>query len=226
MRVVQNPGAKGSLKWIQHAINDARKPFDRIVLNQLPEAEAIEWRSPLASDKYAEYRDSTFLDRIGHPELSEALANFWPSRGPQWDALGRTKQGEILLVEAKAHIDEMFSSGTQAGQQSRVRIERTLSETAEALHAKPLMPWSGSLYQTTNRLAHLRFLTDQKVPARLMFVYFLGDDDMQGPATADEWRGALRVARHMLGLPKRHRLSDRIIDVFVPVRDLGVVQVS
>lgn len=220
MRVAQKRGTKGSLKWMQRAVNEARESFDRMVLTQLPDANTIEWLSPLANDEYAEYRDAAFLNRIGHPELSEALATFWPARGPQWDALGRAGR-DILLVEAKAHIDEMFSSGTQAGEQSRARIERALSETAAALHAKPLMPWSGPLYQTANRLAHLRFLTDQNVSAQLVFVYFVGDSDMQGPTSADEWRGALRVARHMLGLPRSHPLSDRIVDVFVPVRDLN-----
>ena len=115
MRVVQPVGTRGSLKWIQRAIDARPNVFDPLILAAVPGAEHIEWLSPLANDGHAEYRDSHFLERIGHPELAPALAAFWPARGPQWDALARTDDGDVLLVEAKARIGEMLSSGTSGG---------------------------------------------------------------------------------------------------------------
>src|SRR5688572_174877 len=103
MRVPQTEGSAGSLKWIQRAVND--RPF--VLQEALHKAgfakSGIEWRSPLRDDAWAEYRDDTFLEKIGHKDLAPALGQFWPARGPQWDALA-VADDEVLLVEAKAHI--------------------------------------------------------------------------------------------------------------------------
>jgi hypothetical protein len=174
-----------------------------------------------SDDEFAEYRDKAFLRRIAHLELADALASFWPARGPQWDALGRTDTNEIILVEAKAHIDEMFSAGSQASKDSLTKITAALDKTIAAFGAKLLIDWAGPLYQMANRLAHLHFFSEHDVPARLVFVCFVGDADMEGPESADEWRGALRAVRRMLGLPKRNGLTSRIIDVFPHVREFA-----
>ena len=220
MRVKQPIGTRGSLKWIQCAVNRSYAVIDALLLPSIPEASEIEWRSPLSSDDFAEYRDRAFLERIGHVELADALAAYWPARGPQWDALGRTDTGEVILVEAKAHIDEIFSSGSQASRESLKRIADAFEETMLVFGAKPVIDWVGPLYQMANRLAHLHFLTKHCVPARLVCMCFVGDAEMEGPESADEWRGALRVVRRMLGLPKRNSLSDRVIDIFPQIREL------
>jgi len=222
MRVKQPIGTRGSLKWIQRAVNGPIRLLDTQILSSIPRAARIEWLSPLSSDEFAEYRDRAFVEKIGHLVLADALAAFWPSRGPQWDALGRTDTGEVILVEAKAHIDEMFSSGSQASTESLKQITDALDQTISAFGAKPVIDWTGPLYQMANRLAHLHFLTTHGVRTRLVFVCFVGDAEMEGPESADEWRGALRVARRMLGLSKRSRFSGRVIDVFPHTRDLPV----
>lgn len=191
------------------------------MLPSISGASQIEWRSPLSSDDFAEYRDRAFLDRIGHIDLADALAAYWPARGPQWDALGRTDTGEVILVEAKAHIDEMFSSGSQASADSLKQIAEAFEQTMFVFGAKPVIDWAGPLYQMANRLAHLHFLTKHGVPTRLVFVCFVGDAEMEGPESADEWRGALRVARHMLGLRNCNTLSDRVIDIFPQTRSFS-----
>jgi hypothetical protein len=122
----------------------------------------ITWNSPLASDEYAEYRDDAFLTKIGQDSLKDKLHSFWPSFGPQWDALG-TQADRVFLVEAKAHIDELFSPPSGAGDVSMEKIRRSLSETANSLGAKPLAPWETTFYQLTNRLAHLYFLRKNEI---------------------------------------------------------------
>src|ERR1051326_7172096 len=47
----------------------------------------LEWKSPLSSDKYREYRDD-FLDILGLAQHQVALRDYWPLQGPQWDGLG------------------------------------------------------------------------------------------------------------------------------------------
>lgn len=140
MRVIQNQGTRGSLKWIQRAVNEGWPALDQPILLRTGSAGPIMWLSPLASDQFAEYRDDSFLERIGKADLEPALKKFWPARGPQWDALGKTSKGDILLAEAKAHVAEMCSPATAAGPDSRSRIEASLNEVAQDLNAGPGVP--------------------------------------------------------------------------------------
>lgn len=218
-RVSQPPGERGSLKWIQRAVNEAWPSLNEPILNAVGKDQTIDWRSPLLADDYAEYRDGTFVERLGLGHLRPQLAAFWPSGGPQWDALGVTSSGTVLLVEAKAHIAEMCSPGSGASEASLNLIKCRLYETAEALRAKrERADWHVVFYQLANRLAHLHWLRDQGVDARLVLVNFLNDKEMAGPTSAAEWMAAYHVALHALGLSPRHRLARYVIEVFPDVR--------
>ena len=218
-RFPQTGDGRGSLKWIQRLANDPGRPADNAVLTRIPRAREIEWLSPLAADDFAEYRDAAFLKLLGLSQHSDALASFWPALGPQWDALGRTDRGDLLLVEAKAHIAEICSSGSKAGEASLARIRTALEVTAGALGSKPLAPWHIAFYQLANRLAHLQFLRSLGVPAWLVLVNFVGDEEMRGPSSEEAWRCAYEVAWHVMGLPRRHALSRNIVEVFPDVRE-------
>ena len=144
----QPKGTRGSLKWLQTAVNEhpyaLRKAFGI--------SGKIEWLSPLREDDYAEYRDADFLKLIGYSTLMPALADFWPRRGPQWDALARTDRGEVLIVEAKAHIPELFSSPSAASPESRAKIDVALKQTSLLLKAKTPASWGVHFYQLTTGL--------------------------------------------------------------------------
>lgn len=223
MRAVDSGGvARGSLRWIRSAVNE-----HVAILNHEIEVacglkqSGIEWVSPLAEDDHAEYGDQDFLDRLGIALPNRALSDFWPNRGPQWDALGRAAAGEVILVEAKANIPEVVSPGTGASADSRQLIEQSLAETKTFLGVDPSIPWTGKLYQYANRLAHLYLLRELNgIPAFLVFVYFLGDEDVHGPESIAEWKAALTVAKRVLGLSERNPMSRYIGEVFFDVRAL------
>lgn len=200
MRVVQPEGARGSLKWLQIAIERGGAKLSPAALP------SIQWVSPLRADDYAEYRDVAFLDVLGLGHLKTELSSFWPPRGPQWDALGLA-DGRPVLVEAKAHLDEFFSPPTQASERSLALISDSLADVATRLGAKSGTDWTRTFFQYANRIAHLDFLRSRGVDAHLLFVSFIRDADMGGPANAEEWRVAFRTADYALGLPKRHALS-------------------
>jgi hypothetical protein len=222
MRVVQPAGTRGSLKWIQAAINTRSRPIlDNAILSQLGGARTIEWRSPLASDGFAEYRDRSFLRVLGVERHHNELSAFWPRRGPQWDALGLSDAGDLLLVEAKAHLDELCSSPSQAGETSRKKIEAALNETATFVGSTPRAPWLSTFYQLANRIAHLHFLRKRAERAWLVLVNFVDDRDMNGPKTKAEWEAAYRMVWHALGVPPRHALESYIVHVFPDVADLS-----
>lgn len=225
MRVEQPQGTRGSLKWIQMLVNRRASLFDRLVRERcsLRSDEEIEWVSPLESDQFAEYRDAQFLRRLGIDLKHRPLRDFWPRHGPQWDALGRTDH-DVFLVEAKANLPELVSPPCGATSPSSIaRIRDTLSETRQRLMVDCRIDWTGRLYQYTNRIAHLYLLRElNRIPAHLIFVYFVGDADVNGPKTIDEWKAALTIAKGVLGLPARHRLSNYITDIFVHVDELDL----
>ncbi len=218
MRVKQPEGKRGSLKWIQRAVNEQWTSLNQPITERIAGNATIKWLSPIETDDYAEYCDAAFLRRIGQASLVDALADYWPTRGPQWDALGETTLGDVLLVEAKAHIAEMCSPGTTASPASRLLIDKTLTGLAQHLGARRKhAPWSDYFYQLSNRLAHLHFLRTHGVSAWLVLVNFLNDGEMGGPRTSEVWEAAYEVAFHVMGLPRKHPLSPFIIHIYPSV---------
>lgn len=222
MRVTQEPGQRGSLKWVQRLINHHAELIDdplRAAL-RLADGDAIEWVSPLASDGYAEYRDGAALERLGVTLPKRKLEDFWPARGPQWDALARTRSGKAILVEAKAHVRELISGASAATDPvARGKIDAALTATRQHLGAEVGTDrWMSPFYQYANRLAHLHPLRDLNgIDAHLVFLYFLNDPEMDGPQGVREWEAALVVLHSALGIPRR---LDGVHDVFVDVAKL------
>lgn len=218
----QKEGTKGSLKWIQKLINEKPHLLNTEIRGvfRLKDSEELEWLSPLKGDEYAEYRDSAFLKLLGIKLNKTPLREFWPSLGPQWDALGRTSSGKHILVEAKAHIDELVTDPTGAKEKSLQLIRSSLTEVKEYVNSKSKSDWSSYFYQYTNRLAHLYFLRVlNNIPAFLVFVYFLKDRAMDGPNTKAEWKAATKVMHKYLGIGS-NKLSRYVGDVFIDVNDL------
>lgn len=223
----QGSAQKGSQKWLQLVVNRAPHLLDQGIAQHLhfSGTDRVTWLSPLADDGYAEYRDDAFLAKLGVRADAVPLSRFWPSRGPRWDGLGRTSRGECLLVEAKAHIPELLSSATAASPRSRRQIRESLARVKTALRCRSTQDWSGTCYQYANRLAHLHFLRQlNKIPAYLVFVYFLNAEDVQGPKTAEEWAGALRLVHALLGIDEERlekHSGNAIVDVFIDVKDVA-----
>lgn len=225
-RFPQVRGQRGSLKWVQLLVNDCPELID-VPLRQacrLPSNARISWLSPVREDKFAEYRDQAFLDLLGIRLEQRPLGTFWPSRGPQWDALARSDSSEVFLLESKAHVSEVLSPGTKASSQSKTFIDRSLKEVQSFLGVHPVVDWSKVLYQYTNRLAHLYLLRElNDVRAFLVFLYFMGDREMDGPSTLGEWKSAIQVVKGVLGLREGHKLSKFVLDVFIDVAQIEKV---
>jgi len=162
-RYPQDPNSHGSLKDLQVAINVKKKCLDAVISKVIGKQTNIDWRFPLQSDDYAEYRDEDFLRRLGIlNKMKYPLINFWPDYGPQWDALG-VSDDEIILVEAKANIPEMVSPGTGAkNPQSINKIRNSLGEVKKYLNVSNSIDWTGTFYQYVNRIAYLYCLREKK----------------------------------------------------------------
>jgi hypothetical protein len=203
----------GSQLQIQLWVNCRRAALDRRVCETLPSLAAarpeIEWVSPIRQDGFAEYQDADFLQRVGLARLTDDLRSFWPKGGPCWDGLAVVRLGGsraatgVLMVEAKSYPGEIHGGGCKAAApRSRTRIEDALAATKRWLGAPPDADWTGPLYQSANRLAHLYFFTQvAKVPAWLLNVYFVNDP--RSPTSVAEWGAALGKLKKELGLDGR-----------------------
>jgi hypothetical protein len=160
---------------------------------------------------------------LGLRRLAPALEEFWPKRGPQWDALATTDADQVLLIEAKAHIGEFCSPPSQASPASLEVIQRALRELAAdlGLSETGAERWHARFFQYTNRLAHLSWLRRQGVDAWLILVGFTDDDDMPGKTTAEAWEAAYLVVDYALGIPSRHALRRYVLQVHPSVVGLS-----
>lgn len=214
----------GSQRLLQLAVNH-RPELLRSALQSCGATqgdESIRWVSPLAAENHCEYRDAAALEKLGLAgRLQTPLAEFWPARGCVWDALAVAGETRPILVEGKAHIREVISSGTRASEKSRPLIEKSLAQARRHLAPRSQADWTGHFYQYANRLAYqfyIRILN--KVDSSLVFLCFTNAVDMDGPATAEEWHGALRLMHAVLGLPAD--LADfGVYHAFVDARQLA-----
>ena len=201
MRIEQPEGKRGSLKWIQRLVEHHPSALDNAlrVAGALSNGQHLVWISPLHEDNWAEYRDVQWLTKIGQVHLSPILKKFWPSHGPQWDALAKDEAGRVFLFESKAHSNEM-SSTCKAGITSKRLITNSLDHAKSQIGAKADADWLCGYYQYANRLAHLYMLREHGIDAWMVFLYFFGDTDMQGPESEVEWRPHIEMAHRHLGL--------------------------
>jgi len=212
---------KGSQKWVQKLINENVGTINALLKKSLnlPQDEKIDWLSPLEKDKYAEYHDEAFLEKLGLSALVPELKKFWPKGGPHWDCMGQSSSQKVFLVEAKSHIPELISSLRATNPHSKRQIENRLNRTKKELGSKIDFDWSKTFYQYTNRLAHVHFLRQKQVSTYFVTVYFLNDSEMNGPKTSDEWKGTLRLLHGCLGL-EEYILSKFVVELFIDVNYL------
>jgi hypothetical protein len=201
----------GSRLQLQIYVNQFTDELNEAVLEALPSLAQkkgkLKWVSPLATEDYAEYRDEEFLKKLGCGENAKRLKEFWPKRGPCWDALARLEvEGStdcrgVVLVEAKSHRIEIFGNGCGAKDDRLELIEKSLKDTRDWLGVSKdiTWQWTGPLYQYANRLAHLYFLPEiLSLPVWLVNIYFIYDPDR--PTRYSAWEEFLPEVKEELGL--------------------------
>ena len=147
-------------------------------------------------EKEAELKD--FLKfNISH-ELEENIHDWWLAvkhgidQTPNWDLVSICKiNGErgILLVEAKAHWDELENEShgkkldAKASDNSKSNHEQIGKAIAQANTAinktiKGVSISRDQCYQLSNRVAHAWWLANQEIPVVLLYLGFLNCQDM------------------------------------------------
>ena len=150
---------------------------------------------------------------------------------PNWDAVGRLESNsgiEYLLVEAKAHVDEIQSTCGANAKGGLETIKKALEKTIESNgFTADVKDWLSPFYQYANRLACLHFLLKHNVHARLVFIYFCGDNwrakalrngkPPKCPKEASGWGTALKRVHDHLHLNGESELEQRVHEVFLTV---------
>ena len=191
------------------------------------------WLSPIKEDGYKEYTGKRFWDLIF--SLSDTtplkeIRSFWPLRGCHWDGIievlkGRVRVG-IILLEAKAHTSELFSSISARSESSIRIILGTLENVKRELKAGNGSDWTGMYYQTANRIAHIMYLNSQKslrpVEFALANIYFLNDrfaieECSEHLSDQSDWMPHLNKEYKYLGInPEEHPiLREQIKSIFI-----------
>jgi hypothetical protein len=143
----------------------------------------ISWISPLSSESFIEYEMKN-LPKKHLIELGLDTINWndvWPSRRqPQWDAIGIAPDGTLIIVEAKAHINEIMSRTKLSSTSISARYNRILNVLGESLK-KDISGqdlWLTKYYQIANRFCFLdglkNFLGNRR-SVLLVFLYFIND---------------------------------------------------
>lgn len=220
---MKTPASKGSQHWLQIAVNDAPDLLDSALRRSgaIERNDTVQWRSPLGADGYREYRDAAAFRQLGISSLPDrSLKEFWPPRGPVWDALGVSGKGVKILVEAKAHIAEAASPPSKASLASLEKIRRSLAEARAWYAPKATAEWSEHLYQYANRLAfHYLLSRVNRIPSRLVFIDFVNASDVGGPDSEASWKGATELMHALLGLPSNLERFG-VFHTYVDVRKL------
>jgi hypothetical protein len=208
-----------------------RQYLSKQVLN-ITGGKDISWLDFRFSKKYAflnHDRELVGLEFIKDPEVTKKWGEFWPQTGTSqnWDAVGKIEYGdhsEWLLVEAKAHGDEVRSSCGAVNPKSIEKINIALQKAIHSFGADKtsVENWLSPYYQYANRLASLHFLMKECNPAisaRLLFIYFYGDHrpDEACPQNEDEWHQVLVDMEGKLGIDRLKNIYSRVHHLFLPV---------
>jgi hypothetical protein len=148
---------------------------------------------------------------IDADDLDKKWKNYWPQTGtPQnWDAvlnciplLPTKKSEKWVIVEAKAHLEELESS-SQAGTESRKIIAKAFEETKERFEIKTENSWFDKYYQLANRLAFINFMLSNNIEVSLLNIYFIDgwpDDTGKNVSSREIWKEKIKDEYNYLGL--------------------------
>lgn len=210
--------------WLRKLINNNEDIINKFLIDNkiINKNDIVEWLSPVLSDKFNEYYDKEFLDRlnIDNTKLKVPLNEFWPISGPRWDGLGKTNTDKYFLIEAKAYIEESVDYSTGANSKTSIElINKSINQTKDFYSDNEKSFWQKPFYQYSNRLAHLYYLNElNHLDAYLIFIYFYNAPDVCNLITSKaEWVGHIRTIEKVFALNSKCKNK---VNIFIDVNDL------
>lgn len=194
-KIMNNKGSQHLIcKWVNENQADLNKKIisSSEALKDLIGVDGkIQWISPLKSENYLEHRDD-FLVRLGVKD-KVISKSFWPKNGPVWDGLAKAKDKDgndvILLIEAKAHTDELNSTMKATSEKSidvitnsleKLRVKYNISNECKGC-------FENKYYQLANRLAYMDYLNSELGIKTFLVLINFADDSTHIKTSRDEW---------------------------------------
>ena len=193
----------------------------------------IKWVDFGFNDKKSNWFDSepTRLDFLKDEKTRTEWK--WPKSGNQqnWDVVGYIESvknptqelsKDIILLEAKAHVDEANTS-CQAGIASFIKIKEIFQKTAIDLNIRNFDKvedsWLHKYYQTANRLATYNYLKVSGYNPHLVFLYFINDQHKGKtcPSQVSEWENVLSIQNKDMGIDEVF-INERVYNLFIDAR--------
>lgn len=204
-----------------------RSSFDLKILQALGYSnKKIEWldykydSKKLIPDK--EYVGIDFLENSAdYKSLKDSWRNYWPSsnNAQNWDAICKI-DNEWILIEAKAHKDEM-NSNSKASEKSRIFISERFDRIKAKYGITSQNDWNKNYYQKANRILFLEYLKDNNIRAKLLFVYFVNGyrkgGEQLGVTSIAQWTDLIKKQDEYLGISNNKLIKDNIVDLIVNI---------
>lgn len=139
-------------------------------------------------------------------EVKDEWKRYWSCGlgGINWDAIGLTKDGTYVLVEAKAHISELVSSSC-GGKISKENNDKKIEYVLKKYNInKTPNDWNVECYQLANRIVALDFLLSKGIKAKLVYVLFENGYEFNSStnqsASCEEWQEEIEKEFTKLGI--------------------------
>lgn len=211
---IQGRGKKGSKFWIQTLVNiDDGEILSKEIQKVDSSIRNVTWLSPLKKDNYKELKIKEIIEKCSissikhmHTDLS-----FWPDKGPWWDAVGiASESNTIILVEAKAHIDETMTKCLAKDLGSITLIKKSMKAAYDDLnynleqsivnnHIYNDNIWFNKYYQLGNRLTFMVQLRKLGFDVKLILLNII-DDPTHIATSRIKWESHYKeVFQSMLG---------------------------
>jgi hypothetical protein len=207
-------GKKGSKFWIQTLLNlDNGNILSSKILKIDPTIENITWISPLKKENYREFKTKEILEKFSNATNTFVSSDisFWPYQGPWWDAVGvNYEKNTIILVEAKAHIDETMTKCLSKDLRNIELIKQSMKEAHDIIvsdskygisnnHIYDADVWFKKYYQLGNRLTFMVQLRKQGLDVKLILLNII-DDPTHIATSRIKWESHYKeVFQSMLG---------------------------
>jgi hypothetical protein len=171
-----------------------------------------------------EYIGIDFLENTAeYKRLKNSWRNYWPSsyNAQNWDAICKIDD-EWILIEAKAHKDEILSNST-ASQPSKQFISERFKDIKLKYGITSTEDWNDKYYQKANRILFLEYLEANKIKAKLLFVYFLNGYKKNGAqigvTSKSEWISLIKRQDTYLGIAADEKLKSKIVDLILDINE-------
>ncbi|MFY4775174.1 hypothetical protein [Metabacillus sp. RGM 3146] len=218
---------KGSQHLIRELVNNKTELLNNLVLGSSPSLLSfidrevtIEWMSPLKKDSYKEYRNNFMELWDDWKAKKTVLDKTWARMGPQWDGIAAVKGKDgrygLLLIEAKAHVNEM-NSAIRARDESKERIIKVLEEVKKYFGSNTeLKIWIERYYQLSNRLAYLYLLNEKLgIPTWLVLINF-EEDPSYIDTRKETWVNHYREVFSHLDLDFNKPGLSKVVSLLIP----------